>query len=1009
MRVSNQWVANSFLTVLNKNHTALSKLQVQISSGKQYSLASENPVSNALSMAYKTQISETSQYKKNISTTTTWLNSSDSALTTLETILQRARELAVRGANDTLVQADRDAIAAEINELIKNVADIANTNVNGEYIFSGHDVKTQTINLVGGKTAGAMNDIVTFSTGQLRQDINIGNNVDVSYGGDSKKLTGEIDRHVLATRNVTGTELFFRSGTISPQPTFGTELPTLNGMMPLSVLNDGNGVQAGVILVKDSNGIERKIDLTHVNRLEDVLYLIGQTGSFEAGIEEVPSDTAAALGIHKSGAAGNLILGLSDPAMLDRDTPLSKLNSGLGVPQGFLSINTRDGRNLRVDLSGAATVGNVIDAINAADGGNSISAAYDFIGKRLQIVDNTQGTNEFSIESKRTQLYIKDLPSHTAADLNILRNVGSGSQIVQNYDPAVENENTLLSTLNGGKGFETGYLDITGHDGTTTRVDLTAAATIRDVIDAINTQTGGAQTALLDPTSKRLVINDTTVGTGDFKIEEVNGAQPVSVRDMTTVAANLGLLQHSTNGTIIGSVLAPGGLTPASQLSTLTPPPEIGTIVIRGGDGAPTSIDLTQASTIQDVLDRINETGKFKAVWDSTYNRFEVADVSGADGDKGFTIEERTNTARDLGFLAGAMNHTTSTLTGTPITSKALPTLLGSVDLNPAVDETTELSALNSGRTLNKGANLGVIRITDKAGNFRAIDLRGAKTIKDVLDKINDRTNGIGVEARINANRNGIDIVDKTGGSGWLEVIDIGSSAAADLGIFGKTIETQIRGADIDPAVTASTKIDLLRVNEGGVPLGKVYVQSGDYSGTIDLTGVKTVGELMEKLSTTDSNFNMAAWVDSDGKRLNITNTKGQAYIKVRDLGETATASSLGLGGSRSIFETLVDLRDNLYRNDSKAISEESIKVIQEDIERVLKVHAEVGSRINRLDYAKEKAETINLNLSKMLSEVEDIDMTEAITRMTQYETAFQAALQTGAKLLQTTLMDFLS
>ncbi|OQA10171.1 MAG: flagellar hook-associated protein FlgL [bacterium ADurb.Bin374] len=355
------------------------------------------------------------------------------------------------------------------------------------------------------------------------------------------------------------------------------------------------------------------------------------------------------------------------------------------------------------------------------------------------------------------------------------------------------------------------------------------------------------------------------------------------------------------------------------------------------------------------------------------------------------------------------MNHTTSTLTGTPITSKALPTLLGSVDLNPAVDETTELSALNSGRTLNKGANLGVIRITDKAGNFRAIDLRGAKTIKDVLDKINDRTNGIGVEARINANRNGIDIVDKTGGSGWLEVIDIGSSAAADLGIFGKTIETQIRGADIDPAVTASTKIDLLRVNEGGVPLGKVYVQSGDYSGTIDLTGVKTVGELMEKLSTTDSNFNMAAWVDSDGKRLNITNTKGQAYIKVRDLGETATASSLGLGGSRSIFETLVDLRDNLYRNDSKAISEESIKVIQEDIERVLKVHAEVGSRINRLDYAKEKAETINLNLSKMLSEVEDIDMTEAITRMTQYETAFQAALQTGAKLLQTTLMDFLS
>lgn len=1008
MRVSNQWVAKSFLTVLNRNQTALSQLQVQISSGKQYNLASQEPVGNALAMAYKTQMSETSQYMKNMSTSETWLNNADSSLTTLETVLQRARELAVQGANDTLVQADRDAIAMEIDELIKNVVDIANTNVNGEYIFSGNDVKNRTINLVDGQTAGAMNDIVTFSTGELRENINLPNNVDITYGGDSKKLTGEIDRGVLSTRNVTATELFFRSATISPQPTFGNELPALNAMMPLSVLNNGNGVQAGVIIITDSNGIDRKIDLTHVTRLDDVFYAIGENGSFEAGVEEVPSETAAALGIHKSGGTGNLIQGLSDPAMIDANTPLSELNAGLGVPKGFLSINTRDGRNLRADISSATTVQDVINAINATDGGHSVSAAYDYIGKRLQITDNTSGTNEFSIESKKTQLYLTDLPSHTASDLKILRNVGTGSQIVQSYDPAIENENTKLSALSGGKGFETGYIEITGHDGVSHQVDLTQASTIQDVIDAINAT--GAQTALLDPVSKRLVINDPTIGAADFTITEVDGTQPVAVRDMKTVAASLGLLHHSSNGTIIGSVLVPGGLSASSSLSSLVPPPEIGSIVVRSADGEPTTVDLAQATTIQDVLDRINKTGKFEAVWDSTYNRFEIGDISGVAGDKGFTIEEYTNAARDLGFLEGSTNYTTSTLTGSPISSKTLPTLLGSVDLNPAVDGTTELSALNSGRTLNKGTNLGVIRITDKAGNFRAIDLRGSETIQDVLDKINDRTNSIGVEARINSTRNGIDIVDKTGGSGWLEVIDIGSSAAADLGILGRTVDRQILGTDIDPAVRASTKIGLLRVNEGGVPLGKVYIQSGDYSGTIDLTGVQTVGEMMDRLSTSDANFNMAAWIDSDGKHLNITNTKSQAYIKIRDLGTAgeATASALGLGGSRSIFETLQDLRDNLYRNDSKAISEESIKVIQEDIERVLKVHAEVGSRINRLNYSKDKAKSITLNLSKMLSEVEDIDMTEAVTRMTQLETAFQAALQTGAKLLQTTLMDFL-
>jgi flagellin-like hook-associated protein FlgL len=243
-----------------------------------------------------------------------------------------------------------------------------------------------------------------------------------------------------------------------------------------------------------------------------------------------------------------------------------------------------------------------------------------------------------------------------------------------------------------------------------------------------------------------------------------------------------------------------------------------------------------------------------------------------------------------------------------------------------------------------------------------------------------------------------------------MEVIDIDSTTASDLGIKGRTIDSRLVGTDIDPAVNLSTRISSLRVNEGGVPLGEIYVQSGSYSGKIDLSGATTVGDLIEKLTFSDTNFKMAAWVDTDGKRLNLTNTSGEAYIKVRDLGtsDVGSASALGLGGSRSIFETLQDLRDNLYRNDSKAISDENIKTIQEDIERVLKVHAEVGSRTNRVTAAKEKIESITLNLKNMLSEVEDVDMTEAITRMTTIETAFRAALQSGAKILQTTLMDFL-
>jgi len=305
---------------------------------------------------------------------------------------------------------------------------------------------------------------------------------------------------------------------------------------------------------------------------------------------------------------------------------------------------------------------------------------------------------------------------------------------------------------------------------------------------------------------------------------------------------------------------------------------------------------------------------------------------------------------RDLGFITGTSNYSQKVLTGSPIQVKALPTMEGSLDLNPAVTKETELSDLNSSRTFNKGVGLGFIRITDKAGHFKAIDMRGAKTVGDVLDKINDPANGLYIEAKINADQNGLEIVDKDhGASGKMEIIDIDSSTAFDLGISGRTVDNNLIGTDIDPAANDSTPITALRVNNGGVPMGKVYIQSGDFSGEIDLTGVKTVGEMIDKLSNTDSRFNLQAWVSADGKHLNLTNTADQPYIKVRDVGDgnPNTASALGLGSSPGIFTTLMDLRDNLQRNDPEAISDEMLKNIDADLERVLKLHAEVGSKIS--------------------------------------------------------------
>ncbi len=1013
MRITNQWIVNSFINQVNRNNTDLSEMQIKVSSGKKYIRASESPVDNALGMQNKVEINENTQFIRNIDNAKDWYNNTDGALTTLESAIQRVRELAVEGANDTLVQQDRDAIAKEIDEMLLHIVDIGNTQIAGEYIFAGHDVNSRPFSSITGQTPGYNKGVVTYSLAENRGDVNKNSPLDIIFDGDGKRITAEIERGTVIEKSVNGLELFYGGEPVSPTPTFTYTLPPLEKSLPLSSLNSGNGVQEGIIIITDHAGVDHKIDLGDAHRLDDVIGMINATGSFEAGLEEVPSDTAVSLGIYRNAGYTNLLVGLSDPKMLSEFTNLSDLNDGLGLSDGYLNINTRDGRNHRVDVSGASTVADVIARINSVEGGAALSAKFDMIHKRLEITDLTGGQGEFSITSTRTQLYVKDLPPHVASDIGLLNNVGAGNQIFSTYDPEIDSQASPLSFANGGKGVERGYLTITGHDGVATvpPVDLTAVSTPLDVVNAINAATGGRQTATFDSTSKRILITDNTVGTEDFRVEEYFGGGPVAIRDVTTVTKNLGLLKTSKGNTIVGDSLVSTGpsLTEASLLSDIVPPPEKGFMVLRGADKQPVQVDLTGANTIQDILDGINNTGKFNAVWESAEQRFVVSDPMAVGGNYGITIEEVTNTGRDLGFVEGTSNHVPGIITGAPIKVAALPTMVGSVDLNPRVTNETELQSLNSTRASNPGVNLGYIRITDKAGRFAAIDLRGSQTIKDVLDKINDPANGIYVEARLNKDGNGIEIVDKNhGASGKLEIIDVDSTSAFDLGISGRTVDHVLTGKDLDPALTMNTAVTSL--GNGAIPMGKVYVQSGGFSGEIDLTGARTVGDVIDKLSNTDSNFNLQAWISEDGKRLNLTNTKGEAYIKVRDVSgqSSGTASGLGLGNTPSIFTTLIDLRDNLLRNDSKAISEVSIAKIDEDLKRVLDLHAEVGSKTNRVDAAREKQQNINLNLKKMLSSVENIDMAEAIIRMTELETAYQAALQTGAKVLQTTLMDFL-
>lgn len=1011
MRVTNQFIVSSMIRQINKSNTSLNNQQVKISSGNQYLKISENPTNNALAMEYKNSINEKKQYVTNIESAGDWYKNTDSSLTNIESIIQRVRELAVEGANGVWEETDYKGMAAEIDELISALADVANTQVGNEYIFGGANTDVKPVNIINGAESGSNTSLVT-KMGDILNNINASGPVTIDFAGSDSRLTSQIDTTTVIDKSITALEMFFRGTQVNNSPKFTTSIPPLEGSTLLTSLNSGKGVQLGTMLVSDHAGVVHEIDLSAARTIDDVISIIGESGNFEAGIDEVPSDTAISLGLFRTAGNSATLQGLSlgplhngDPYTLN--TNLANLNSGMGVTGGYLNINTSDGMNFRVDVSACVTIGDVVDAIKAVDGGATLDATFDLENQRFEIKDLTGGKGDFSINSTKNQLFIKDKGSHTAEDLGLLKNAGvAGNIIYADYQQETDSASSPLGGLNGGTGVDSGYMSITNHAGTQFVVDVTNSVTQQDVIDAINVASDGTVVASFDAATTRIMITDSSPGTNEFKVEEYKGSQSIKVSDTTSIAKNLGLLKTTNGNTVAGDPLKDiGGFvaTSTTNLADLNPPLSImGNIVIKSGSNSELKVDLNDCVTVGDVVGKINGTGVYTAVLDPTTGSLVVGNPSAPLG-SGMTIEELSNTARDLGFIGGTTNTATNVIAGAPLTVGGLPTFEGSIDLNPMVTGSTMLHDLNNGY----GVTLGTIRILDKAGVAANIDLRDCKSVQDVLDKINAPINGIYVEARINADKNGFEIIDKNHGApGKLKITDTDSNCAKSLGIFGTTYDNSFVGTDLDPALTADTPISVL--NGKGIPTGKVFVQSGDYSCTIDMTGCKTVGDIIDKLSNTDYNLGLQAWISPDGKRLNLTNTEGMPFVKLSDLDGSGMSESLGFANSAGLFSTLIDLRDNMLRGDAEAISNVSLARLDDDLQRVMELHTEVGARTNRVTYTKEKHENITLNLKETLSRVEDIDMVEAIIQMTEMETAYQASLQVGAKIMQLSLLDFL-
>ncbi|SIO27093.1 flagellar hook-associated protein 3 FlgL [Carnobacterium alterfunditum] len=137
MRVTDSLMSKNFLRNLSANTENVMKYQNQLSTLKEVSKPSDDPLKVSKILDLNNSIIQNDQYKATINDAIQWTNVQDSALSSVTESMQRIKTLIQSSANDTLSHTDRQANKVEIESEIRGTVDALNTNFGGRYVFAG--------------------------------------------------------------------------------------------------------------------------------------------------------------------------------------------------------------------------------------------------------------------------------------------------------------------------------------------------------------------------------------------------------------------------------------------------------------------------------------------------------------------------------------------------------------------------------------------------------------------------------------------------------------------------------------------------------------------------------------------------------------------------------------------------------------------------------------------------------------------------------------------------------
>lgn len=227
------------------------------------------------------------------------------------------------------------------------------------------------------------------------------------------------------------------------------------------------------------------------------------------------------------------------------------------------------------------------------------------------------------------------------------------------------------------------------------------------------------------------------------------------------------------------------------------------------------------------------------------------------------------------------------------------------------------------------------------------------------------------------------------GGVAFMNATESALSSATD--VIHRARELAVQGAS---GTNSQQGRDAMAIEIDQLLQQTVQIGNSNFGGAYIFAGQKT---------------DQPAFATVGAPTITAVNYQGDAGARTRRIStqDTIAVNVTGPQALGTVFQDLITLRDNLRT--APASVNLSIAALDKDLDTVLGTRADIGARINAFEDVSQRSDKKDTELQNLRANIEDVDITDAIVKLTARQNQLQATLGAIGKTLNMTLMNFIN